>query len=248
MVCALPGAAGGTCQGDHRGRRRTAEPVLTAGATLIAAFAGALAGAWVDRAAGRFPWPAGVGLREVLAPGAAAVRRPVLAVATALLLVLVVLRFGLSWQLPAFLVLAVVAVLLAVIDLQHQLLPNRVLLPALVVGAVLLLGAAAAEGEWTAYGRAALAAVAMFLVFLVLALASPGGLGMGDVKLAALLGLHLGWVGWSSVLLGAVASFVVQALVALVLLASRRVQRDSALPFGPAMLMGAALALGAAHS
>ena len=220
--------------------------MLTAGAAVLAAGLGALAGAGVDRAAARFPWAAGAGPREVFGRGggaATAVRRPVLVVGTALLLALVVVRFGLTWQLPAFLLLAAVAVLLAVVDLQHQLLPNRVLLPALAGGGVLLLGAAAASGAWGALGRAVLGAAALFLVFLVLALISPGGLGMGDVKLAAVLGLHLGWVGWPTVLLGGVAAFVVQALVALVLLAARRVQRGSALPFGPAMLVGAALAL-----
>jgi leader peptidase (prepilin peptidase)/N-methyltransferase len=224
--------------------------VLTAGAAVLAAALGALAGAGVHRAAARFPWPAGAGLREVIGPGrcaATAVRRPLVEVGTALLLALVVVRFGLTWQLPAFLLLAVAAVLLTVIDLQHRLLPNRVLLPALAAGAVLLLGAAAAGGAWSALGRAVLGAAALFLVFLVLALLSPGGLGMGDVKLAAVLGLYLGWVGWPAVLFGAVAAFVVQALVALGLLAARRVQRGSSLPFGPAMLAGAALAL-ALHS
>ena len=213
---------------------------------MLAAALGALAGVGVDRAAARFPWPAGAGPREVLGRGpgpASAVRRPVLEVGTALLLAAVVVRFGLSWQLPAFLVLAVAAVLLAVIDLQHRLLPDRVLLPALAVGSLLLLVAAAAGGAWPALGRAALGAGVLFLVFLALALLSPGALGMGDVKLAALLGLYLGWLGWGAVLAGAVAGFVVQAVVAVALLAARRVRRDSELPFGPAMLVGAAVVM-----
>jgi len=78
----------------------------------------------------------------------------------------------------------------------------------------------------------------------VLALASPGGLGMGDVKLAALLGLYLGWLGWAAVVLGALAGFVVQAVVALALLAARRIGLRGELPFGPAMLAGAALVIG----
>jgi leader peptidase (prepilin peptidase)/N-methyltransferase len=164
-------------------------------------------------------------------------------VGTALLLVLVVLRFGLSWELPAFLALAVVAVLLTLVDLRHHLLPDRVVLPGLGAGAALLAVAAAAEPAWPALLRAVLGAVALFLAFLVLALISPGGLGMGDVKLAALLGLYLGWLGWPAVLVGAAAAFVVQALVALVLLAARRVGRRSDLPFGPSMLVGTALAV-----
>ena len=223
--------------------------MLTAVAALVA---GGLAGSWVNRAAGRFPWPAGSGLPGVLragtGPGDAAVARPVVEVATALLLAAVVVRCGVTWQLPAFLLLAVVGVLLALIDLRHHLLPDRVVLPGLVLSGALLLVAAAAEPAWPALLRAVLGAATLFLVFLVLALVSPGGLGMGDVKLAALLGLHLGWVGWPAVLLGALAAFVVQALVALVLLAARRVGRRSDLPFGPAMLVGAALAMAAPYS
>lgn len=246
MVCALPGPPAGTCQGDRRARLPTGDSVLTAAvvtALVVVAGAGLGAGVLVDRLAGRFPWPAGAGIAELLGPRPSAARRPLLPVGTALLLGLVVLRFGVSWQLPAFLVLAVAAVLLAVVDLRPQLLPDRVVLPALAAGVVLLLVAAAAEGAWGDLLRAVLGAAAMFGGFLVLALVSPSGLGMGDVKLAALLGLHLGWLAWPAVLLGALAAFVVQALVAVVLLAARRVRRDGALPFGPAMLAGAAAAL-----
>jgi len=216
--------------------------LLLAGA--VAGLLGLGIGVLVNRLAGRFPWPDGVPLWTVVARrGPLAIRPPVLEVATAVLFVLVVVGWGVSWQVPAFLLLAAAGVLLAVIDLQHRLLPNRVVLPSLVAGAALLLVPAAAEGAWAALLRALLGAAALFAAFLVLALISPRGLGMGDVKLAAVVGLFLGWLGWGVVLLGAVAGFVVQAVLALVLLALGRVRRDSALPFGPAMLVGAALAM-----
>jgi leader peptidase (prepilin peptidase)/N-methyltransferase len=205
----------------------------------LALFSGAAAGVLVNRAAGRFPWPPGAGARELLGPGPLAVRPPVVEVATALLTALTVLRTGLSWEL-----LAVVGVLLALVDLQHRLLPNRVVLPALAAGTALLLLAALADGAWDALLRAVLGAAALFAVYLVLALVSPGGLGMGDVKLAALVGLYLGWLGWAAVVLGALAGFVVQAVVALGLLATRRIGLRGELPFGPAMLAGAALVIG----
>ncbi|HEY4604530.1 MAG TPA: prepilin peptidase, partial [Blastococcus sp.] len=62
--------------------------------------------------------------------------------------------------------------------------------------------------------------------------------------LAGLLGLYLGWLGWDVLLLGAAAGFVVQAVLALLLLATRRIGLRGELPFGPAMLAGAALAIG----
>ncbi len=161
-----------------------------------------------------------------------------------MLFALVGLRFGPSWELPAFLLLAGTGVLLAVIDLQHRLLPNRIVLPSLGIGAALLALAAAADGIWASLLRAGLGAVALFAVFLVLALISPRSLGMGDVKLAGLVGLYLGWFGWGAVVVGALAGFVVQALIALVLLATRRIGLGGELPFGPAMLLGAALAIG----
>ena len=204
---------------------------------VVVGLVGLLAGALVNRAAGRFPWDAAPAARF-------AVRRPVLEVATAALFVLTGLRFGASWELPAFLVLAAAAVLLAVIDVQHRLLPNRVVVPALGIGAVLLLVAALADQRWGDLGRAGAAAAVLFAVFLVMALISPSALGMGDVKLAALLGLHLGWLGWSVLLVGATAGFVIQALVALVLLATRRIGLRGELPFGPAMVVGAVVAIG----
>ena len=211
---------------------------------LVALITGAAAGVLVNRAAGRFPWPAGAGARELLAPGPVAVRAPVVEALTALLAVLTVLRFGASWELPAFLLLVVAGVLLTVVDLRHRLLPNRVVLPALAAGAALLLVPAVADGAWDALLRAVLGAATLFAVYLALALVSPGGLGMGDVKLAALLGLYLGWLGWPAVVLGALAGFVVQAVVALALLATRRIGLRGELPFGPAMLAGAALVIG----
>jgi len=185
-----------------------------------------------------------VPLRTVAAgSGPVAVRRPLVEVATAVLFVLVVAGWGFSWQVPAFLLLAAAGVLLTLVDLRHRLLPDRVVVPTLAGGAALLVVAALAGGTWPALVRAVLGAAAFFTAFLVLALLSPSGLGMGDVKLAAVLGLFLGWLGWGAVLVGAVAGFVVQAVLSLGLLALRRVRRDSELPFGPAMLLGAALAI-----
>ena len=172
------------------------------------------------------------------------VRPPFIEAGTAVLFVLVGLRFGLTPELPAFLFLAAVGVLLGVIDLQHRLLPNRIVVPALGIAAALLLVASIPGQDWPALLRAALGAVVLFAVFLVLALIAPSGLGMGDVKLAALIGLYLGWIGWNAVIVGAAAGFVVQAIVALALLATRRIGLRGELPFGPAMLLGAVLAIG----
>jgi leader peptidase (prepilin peptidase)/N-methyltransferase len=75
----------------------------------------------------------------------------------------------------------------------------------------------------------------------VLALARPDGMGFGDVKLAGVLGLYLGWLGWGALVVGAFGAFLLGGVFSLVLLAAGRVGRKSGIPFGPWMLAGAAV-------
>ena len=136
--------------------------------------------------------------------------------------------------------------LLAVIDLQHRLLPNRVVVPSLGAGARPAdRGGRGASRTGRRLLRAGLGAVVLFAVFLVLALISPSGLGMGDVKLAGaarpLPGLARLGCGARRRRGGLRRP---GACVALVLLAARRIGLRGELPFGPAMLLGAALAIG----
>jgi leader peptidase (prepilin peptidase) / N-methyltransferase len=205
-------------------------------AFTVATSLGVVAGVMVNRLAGEFPWTADWAGRK-------AVRLPFVEFGTAALLALTALRFGPTWELPAFLFLAGVGVLLGLIDARHKTLPNRITLPAIGVGAVLLAVAAAVMGEWPSFARAGLSAAILFVVFFVLVLISPRSIGMGDAKLAALLGLYLGWLGVPVLVLGIAAGFAVQAVLALLLLVTRRIGLRGELPFGPAMLLGAALAV-----
>jgi leader peptidase (prepilin peptidase) / N-methyltransferase len=146
-------------------------------------------------------------------------------------------------QLPAYLWLGAVGVTLGVVDVDCHRLPDRLTLPSYPVGLVLLGAAALAHGDPGALGRAVLAALAVAGAFFLLALASPRSLGLGDVKLVGLLALHLGFLGWSQVLLGLLIGFVVGALAALVLLAGRRAGWRSDVAFGPSLLAGALAAV-----
>lgn len=144
-------------------------------------------------------------------------------------------------DLPAFLVLGVLGTAMAYVDLRRHLLPDLLTLPALLVGAAML-GAVALLGvadPSTSYPRAWACAGLLGLVYLVMALIVPAGLGLGDVKLAPVLGLYLGWLSWSAPIVATVAAFVVGGLVGVVLLVLRRASRRSSIPFGPAMLLGA---------
>ncbi|CEA07459.1 Type IV leader peptidase family protein [Arthrobacter saudimassiliensis] len=148
------------------------------------------------------------------------------------------------WLLAAALGLfAVLAVLLCAEDLRSHRLPNRLVLPAYPAATVLLGGAAAAAGEAGRTVAMLAGAAVLWLGYFLLRLISPAGLGYGDVKLAGVLGLYLGFLGWSHVLAGTMAAFLIGGLWAGLLVAFRRATLKSAIAFGPCMLLGAAVAM-----
>ena len=173
------------------------------------------------------------------------VRYPLVEAGTAALFVAVTARFGFSPALPAYLYLAAIAIALALIDLDVRRLPDRIVLPSYGIAGVLLLPAALAGGGWSPVLRG-LAAAALLYSFYWLLWRIPRGMGKGDVKLAPLLGLYLGWLGGSAVAVGAFAGVLLGGLAGVVLLATRRAGRKSRVPFGPYMLTGTFLAVFAA--
>lgn len=148
-----------------------------------------------------------------------------------------------SWTRFAYGFFAVAAVQLSVIDFRLHILPNVLVLPAGLIGLVSLTASAIIEARWEDLARAVIGSALLFLAYLALALISPKGLGMGDVKLAAVVGLYLAFHSWMTLLLGAAAGFLVGALAGVALLAARRARLDSAIPFGPSILGGAAFVL-----
>ncbi len=150
-----------------------------------------------------------------------------------------------SAVLPAYVALAAVAVVLVVVE--HHRLPNRLLYPAALATAVLLAVAAAVRHDWSAYLRAVEAAGVVYVVVLGLRLVSPRSLGRNDVPLAALLAAYLGFRSWPLGYLGLLAGFVLAAVYGIVLLIARRATRKTPLAFGPALILGALLVLAATH-
>jgi leader peptidase (prepilin peptidase)/N-methyltransferase len=86
-------------------------------------------------------------------------------------------------------------------------------------------------------------AAAMFAFYFLLAFVYPSGMGFGDVKLAGVLGMYLGFLGWTEVLVGTFAGFLVGGAVGAVLVVTRGAGRKSMIPFGPSMLVGAWIAV-----
>lgn len=165
-------------------------------------------------------------------------RYPVVELATGILFAAVGARFSHSWALPAFLVLTGALVAISVIDLEHFIIPNRIVYPAGIASVVLLAFAALVGHDWSAFTRALLGAVAAFAFFFTLHLAVPAGMGFGDVRLSAVLGLFLGWLGWPELLGGLFAGFLYGAVLGMALIALGRRGRRQHIPFGPFLAAG----------
>lgn len=142
-------------------------------------------------------------------------------------------------MLPAFLLLAAIAVPLALVDLKVLRLPDPLVGTALVGGVVLLVVASVVERDAGALLRAGIAALACGVGYATLALLPGSPLGFGDVKLGAVLGLYLGWLGWFAVVAGVLLAPLLNLPLVIALVIAGRAGRKTAVPYGPAMLVAA---------
>lgn len=170
-------------------------------------------------------------------------RYPAVEAMTAVAFAAIVWRLGARWETPAYLYIAAVGIALAVIDLDTRRLPNVLTLPSYIVGAVLLTGAAAIEHSWFSLARAATGLVALYALYFILAVAKSGGMGFGDVKLAGVVGMFLGFLGWGPLVVGAFLMFFLGGLGGVVLMAVGRAGRKTKIPFGPFIVAGTLIAV-----
>ncbi|SKC47490.1 prepilin peptidase [Krasilnikoviella flava] len=154
---------------------------------------------------------------------------------------------GPGWSTPALVAVAAGGAALGVVDARTHRLPDALSYPTTAAVAALLLLAAAGSGAWDAALRALVGGLALGAAYLALHLVSPAGMGRGDVKLAVPLGMIGAWYGWSTLLAAAALPFLLGGIVSIVLIAARRATRTTALPFGPFMLLGTAIAVTAAR-
>jgi leader peptidase (prepilin peptidase)/N-methyltransferase len=174
-------------------------------------------------------------------------RYPLVEVATAALFVAGALRFGASWELPAYLVLFASLLAISAIDLELYIIPNRIVYPTIAMALPLLALAAALQHEWGALWHALIGGAGAWTVLFVAHVASGGrGMGFGDVRLAFILGLFLGWLDpypYGHVFLGLFLGFALGSVVGLALMALRLRSRKDQIPFGPFLAGGTVLAI-----
>jgi leader peptidase (prepilin peptidase)/N-methyltransferase len=170
-------------------------------------------------------------------------RYPIVEGATAALFAGTVGVIGLEWVLPAYLWFVGVSLTLILTDIDVHRIPNRILYPGTVIGAVLLLGGALLDSDLDSYWRGAAGAGIYFALFLILALIARGGFGMGDVKLAFFLGLFLTYQSWGVLGAGIALGVAIGGVLAIFLLLARKASRKAKFAFGPAMILGAYAAL-----
>jgi len=168
-------------------------------------------------------------------------RYPLVEATTGVLFALAAWFTGPSWVLPAVLWLVGIGVALALIDLDVHRLPNAIVLPSYPVVLALLALASWHPGgasDWPALLRALAGAAILLVAYELMAIVYPGGMGFGDVKLAGVLGLYLGWFGWWPVAVGFFAPFFLGGLYATGLVVAHRAGRKSGVPFGPWLILG----------
>jgi leader peptidase (prepilin peptidase)/N-methyltransferase len=152
-------------------------------------------------------------------------------------------RFGYDWAVPAFLVLFAGLLALSVIDIERLLLPKVIVWPVSLAVSALLVLASGATGAWHDLLVGAICAVAWFVLFYAMFVVSPRLIGFGDVRLAPVLGLSLGWLGWRYVILGFFAANLIGALIGIALIASHKISREQQIPYGVFLALGCAFAV-----
>lgn len=167
----------------------------------------------------------------------------VVELATATLFVLFGLEFGADPVVPAFCILAAALVALVWIDLREFRLPREITYTAFTLGTAALVVAALVNDEPDRIWQALLGAGIALAIMGAIYLASRGGMGDGDVRLAPLLGLYLGYLNPGIVPVGLFFGFLLGAVVGVAMMAIGRGDRKTALPFGPFLAAGTVIAV-----
>lgn len=212
--------------------------------TLLGVPAGILANLYIERSPDKQPLRPLPSVRHLT--GTTLYRLVI--VVTCALFAGVALRFDGGWEVPAYLVFFTCLVAITVIDFQLQIIPNRIVYPTIFASVPLLALAALARGDWDRFGQALLGATLAWLALLILHLISPAGMGFGDVRLAFVLGLFLGWIDLGHVITGLFLGVLLIAVVGIALAALRLRSLQEHIAFGPFLAAGSTAAVFAGNS
>jgi len=167
----------------------------------------------------------------------------IIEIATATIFVLFGLKFGADPVLPAFCILGAALVALVWIDLHEFRLPREITYTAFILSSIVIVFASLVNDEperiWQAALGAGIALAVMGLIYVV----SRGGMGDGDVRLAPLLGLHLGYLNPAIVPVGLFWGFLIGAVIGVIAIGVGKAGRKTALPFGPFLAAGTVAAV-----
>lgn len=150
---------------------------------------------------------------------------------------------GWSIQLVSLFALAALTMPLVVRDIKEHRLPNSLTSAGLISGLGISIVSTIKENNFSPLIHSLSFALLAGFAFLLLNLSSRGGMGMGDVKLAIMLGALIAPFGWQVLVMGFIVAFVLGAIAGLILLASKKANRKTLIPFGPYLLVGAWVSL-----
>jgi leader peptidase (prepilin peptidase)/N-methyltransferase len=171
-------------------------------------------------------------------------RYPLIELATGALFALAAWKFGLTITAVVYAAFFWALVVLTVIDLEHKLLPNRIVYPTFLAGWAGLVIAAAVDSDLGRLRSAAFGTLIFGGFLFVVAFIYPAGMGLGDVKLACALGAFLGYTGGAGLVpFGMFVSFVLGGVIGLVAMAITKQGRKMAIPFGPFLAAGTIIAI-----
>lgn len=170
-----------------------------------------------------------------------ALRPAVLAIVSAVVLGAFAARFGADVVLAAYAVFGLSMVAISAVDLERYIIPNRIIYPTVALLIPLFVLASAVDHRWGSLERAAIAGAVAFAGFFVLHVAVPRGMGFGDVRLAGVIGLATGWLGFGHAFVGFFAGFVLGAVIGIVFIVATGGGRQTKIPFGPFLAAGAVL-------
>lgn len=161
-------------------------------------------------------------------------------IGTAVIFGLLFWRFGLTIDFVYAAFFSCIFILIFITDLEHGLILNKVVYPSAVIALVFIVVNSAVFSEWPKTFESLIGAAGGFILFFLIVIFSRGGMGFGDVKMAALIGLVL---GWKSGLVGILLGIIIGGIAAIVLLIMRMKGRKQAIPFGPFLSIGAIVSM-----